>query len=172
MAAANQWGIYLRDIAEQIQVFDIKKKPAQLCGELAAGGPFSLIEIDTLQAFADVKSSDGNAEYVEFLSQVRPMTRVPGRPTIMVSAHPVKGADENSLIRGAGAILNLRRRAATSNCAGKASTASARPRSRQLRWSANCRIESSCSIASQTSATPSASRSRRSGGGRSRAAGK
>jgi hypothetical protein len=65
MAAANQWGIYLRDIAEQIEVFDIKKKPAQSCGELAAGGPFSLIEIDTLQAFADVKSSDGNVEYVE-----------------------------------------------------------------------------------------------------------
>jgi hypothetical protein len=149
-----------------------QEKARSVMRRACGGSPFSLIEIDTLQAFADVKSSDGNAEYVEFLSQVRPMTRVPGRPTIMVSAHPVKGADENSLIRGAGAILNLRRRAATSNCAGKASTASARPCSRQLRWSANCRIESSCSIASQTSATPSASHSRRSGGGRSRAAGK
>jgi hypothetical protein len=99
-----------------------QEKARSVMRRAAAGGPFSPIEIDTLQAFADVESSDGNVEYVEFLSQVRPMTRVPGRPTIMVSGHPVKGADENSPTRGAGAILNLRRRTATSNCAGNAST--------------------------------------------------
>ena len=107
LAAANQHGVHLRDIAGQIEVFDVRKKPEQLCGELAVAGPFALILVDTLQAFFDGKSSNDNAELVDFLRRVRPMTKVRGAPAVIVSAHPVKNAGDDNLVPyGAGAILN------------------------------------------------------------------
>ena len=53
------------------------------------------------------KSSNDNAELVDFLRRVRPMTKVRGNPAVIVSAHPVKNAGDDNLVPyGAGAILN------------------------------------------------------------------
>jgi len=71
------------------------------------GRPHALILADTLQAFFDGKNSNNNAELVDFLCRVRPMTKVRGNPAVIVSAHPVKSAGDDNLVPyGAGAILN------------------------------------------------------------------
>ncbi len=107
LAAAYRWGICISDIADQIEVFDVKQLPEQLCGELAARGPFALVLVDTLQSFFDIKSSNDNAEVIDFLSRVRPMTRVRGNPAVIISAHPTKNAGDDALTPyGAGGILN------------------------------------------------------------------
>ena len=43
----------------------------------------------------------------EFIRRMRPMTRLPGLPAVVVAAHPVKNATEDQLVPyGSGAILN------------------------------------------------------------------
>jgi hypothetical protein len=107
IAATARLGIALADVASMIEIIDVRKKPEQLCADLQAIGPFSLVLIDTLQSFLDVNDSNNNAEAVDFLRRVRPMTRIAGNPAVIISAHPVKNAGDDNLIPyGAGAILN------------------------------------------------------------------
>lgn len=68
---------------------------------------FRLVMVDTFAAHFDGKDVNNPVEAGNFMRRYRPMTQLPGRPIVLVSAHPVKKATNSNLIPyGAGAILN------------------------------------------------------------------
>lgn len=76
--------------------------------EIEQNGPVKLIVVDTLQAFFDGQDSNNNAQVVEFMRKVRMFNNFPGNPTVLVLAHPVKGATtaQQCVPYGGGGILN------------------------------------------------------------------
>ena len=63
--------------------------------------------IDTLAAFFDGADMNDNVQGGEFMRRLRPLTRINGLPSVIVSAHPVKNAAADNLVPdGGGAILN------------------------------------------------------------------
>lgn len=76
--------------------------------EIERNGPVKLIVVDTLQAFFDGQDSNSNAQVVEFMRKMRVFNNFPGNPTVLVLAHPVKGAAtaQQCVPYGGGGILN------------------------------------------------------------------
>jgi hypothetical protein len=97
-------------LGDKIMILDQRSKPEDICAELATLAkthPFTLIIVDTLAAFFDGKDINNNVEAGEFMRRMRPLTQISGQPSVIVSAHPVKNADEGNLVPyGGGAILN------------------------------------------------------------------
>ena len=61
----------------------------------------------TLYSHFDGKDVNNPVESGEFMRRYRPIPQLAGRPTVLVSAHPVKNAARGNLVPyGAGAILN------------------------------------------------------------------
>jgi hypothetical protein len=107
MIATHHYGVDVSKIREQIRIFTKGDKPEKICRELEESGPFSLILIDTFQAIFDGDNINDNSQCVNFLRRVRPMTQIKGHPAVIISAHPVKGANDDNLVPyGAGAIVN------------------------------------------------------------------
>ena len=74
---------------------------------LAKPEPFALIIVDTLAAFFDGENINDAVQGGEFMRRLRPLTQIPGLPSVIVAAHPVKNASEDALVPyGSGAILN------------------------------------------------------------------
>jgi hypothetical protein len=98
-------------VDDSIVILDQRVKPEQLEERLQAladnGRPFSLVMIDTLAAFFDGDDMNDNVQGGQFMRRLRPLTRLPGLPSVIVAAHPVKNAAEDNLVPyGGGAILN------------------------------------------------------------------
>ena len=107
MIAAAHYGIRVRDIRDRVRIFAKCDKPEKICKEVERAGPFSLILIDTYQAFFDGDNINDNSQGVTFLRRVRPMTQMSGKPTVIISAHPIKSASDDNLVPyGAGSVLN------------------------------------------------------------------
>jgi hypothetical protein len=110
MVAAWQFNIDLAEISENLLIMDKRCKPEELIiklKSLQAGGPFTLIMIDTLAAFFDGGDANDNVQAGEFMRRLRPLTQLDGHPSVLVAAHPVKNASEDNLVPyGGGAILN------------------------------------------------------------------
>jgi hypothetical protein len=71
------------------------------------GEAFTLILIDTWQAFFDGRDPNNNAEAVSFTRRFRPLAAAKGQPVAIVAAHPPKQAkDDNLLPYGGGGTLN------------------------------------------------------------------
>lgn len=70
--------------------------------------PLRLVVVDTLAAFFDGENENDNAQLQAFTNDVlRPLTELPGRPTVLVPAHPTKGAGKDSLTpKGGSSLLN------------------------------------------------------------------
>ena len=70
--------------------------------------PIRLVVVDTLAAFFDGENENDNTQQQEFATQVlRPLTELPGRPTVLVPAHPTKGAGKDNLTpKGGSSLLN------------------------------------------------------------------
>jgi len=70
--------------------------------------PLRLVIVDTLAAFFDGDNENDNAQQQEFATRVlRPLTELPGRPAVLVPAHPTKGAGKDSLTpKGGSSLLN------------------------------------------------------------------
>lgn len=70
--------------------------------------PLRLVVVDTLAAFFDGDNENDNAQQQEFATHVlRPLTELPGRPAVIVPAHPTKGAGKDSLTpKGGSSLLN------------------------------------------------------------------
>lgn len=70
--------------------------------------PLRLVVVDTLAAFFDGDNENDNAQLQAFTNDVlRPLTELPGRPTVLVPAHPTKGAGKDSLTpKGGSSLLN------------------------------------------------------------------
>jgi len=72
-----------------------------------AGEGSALPYLDTLQSYFPGDDFSGNAEVLKFMRSLRPITEIRGEPTVLVAAHPVKGATTENLVPyGGGAILN------------------------------------------------------------------
>lgn len=70
--------------------------------------PLRLVVVDTLAAFFHGDNENDNAQQQAFANDVlRPLTELPGRPTVLVPAHPTKGAGKDSLTpKGGSSLLN------------------------------------------------------------------
>jgi hypothetical protein len=110
MVAAKFWGLHWREFRDQIVIIDRREKPEDLCATLAKlseAASFTLVIADTFAALFDGKDINNNVEAGEFMRGLRPLTQIKGRPSVLVSAHPVKNASEDNLVPyGGGAILN------------------------------------------------------------------
>ena len=97
-------------ISKRILILDRRERPEDIVAALATlakRAPFAVVLMDTLAAFFDGKDSNDLVEGGEFLRRVRPLTRIEGRPAVIVAAHPVKNATEDNLLPyGSGAVLN------------------------------------------------------------------
>lgn len=110
MIAAYLLNVDLAELHDQLVIVDVRAKPEDILTTLKAeakNGPFALILADTLAAWFDGKDINDNVQAGEFVRRARPLTSLPGFPTVIVGAHPVKGAGEEQLVPyGGGAILN------------------------------------------------------------------
>lgn len=110
MISAFAKNIDLRSIGDQLVVLDARHKPEELLEELrqmAVQDPFRMIVVDTLAAFFDGDDINNAVQGGEFMRRLRPLTRLPGLPSVLIAAHPVKNAAEDNLVPyGSGAILN------------------------------------------------------------------
>jgi KaiC/GvpD/RAD55 family RecA-like ATPase len=71
------------------------------------GEAFTLIIIDTWQAYFDGKDPNNNAEAVSFTRRFRPLAKTNGQPVVIIAAHPPKQAKDDSLLPyGGGGTLN------------------------------------------------------------------
>ena len=102
----------LEEVANGFQILDKRMPPEELQVRLAAlsadgPGPFTLIMVDTLAAFFDGDNINDPVQGGSFMRRLRPLTLLPGRPSVLVAAHPTKNASDDNLVPyGAGAILN------------------------------------------------------------------
>ena len=89
-------------------VIDHRKPTEDILAELRSeADSFRIVIVDTFAAHFDGKDVNNPVESGEFMRRYRPITQLPGRPTILVSAHPTKNASDSNLVPyGAGAILN------------------------------------------------------------------
>ena len=100
----------VREIVDRLLILDARVKPEEAIVELEAAAreaPLRLVLIDTLAAFFDGDNINDNVQGGGFMRRLRPITRLPGRPAVVVAAHPVKNAPQDNLLPyGGGAILN------------------------------------------------------------------
>lgn len=70
--------------------------------------PLRLVVVDTLAAYFDGDNENDNAQQQTFANDVlRPLTELPGRPAVLVPAHPTKGAGKDNLTpKGGSSLLN------------------------------------------------------------------
>ena len=110
MIAAYLLNIDIGEIADRLVILDRQEKPEAVHAELARLAkvePFALVTVDTLAAFFDGDNINDAVQGGQFMRRLRPLTQLPGLPSVLVSAHPVKNAGEDALIPyGSGAILN------------------------------------------------------------------
>lgn len=110
MVAAYQLNIDLDELGDKLVILDYRVKPEELVKRLkglAESQPFSLVIVDTLAAFFDGNDANDNVQGGDFMRRLRPLAHIPGSPSVIVAAHPVKNAaDDNLVPYGGGAILN------------------------------------------------------------------
>jgi hypothetical protein len=110
MIAAYLLNVNLGDLAGRLLILDVRTKPEDVFAKLASISQienFSLILADTLAAWFDGKDINDNVQAGDFIRRVRPLTALPGNPSVLVAAHPTKGAGEEQIVPyGGGAILN------------------------------------------------------------------
>jgi len=72
------------------------------------GEKFTLILVDTWQAYFDGRDPNNNAEAVSFTRRFRPLTSLnKGQPVVIIAAHPPKQANNDNLLPyGGGGTLN------------------------------------------------------------------
>jgi hypothetical protein len=104
------FNIDVRTIVDNLLILDARVKPEDALIELeeaALEAPLRLVLIDTLAAFFDGDNINDSVQGGGFMRRLRPITRLSGRPAVVVAAHPVKNAPQDNLLPyGSGAILN------------------------------------------------------------------
>jgi AAA domain len=82
-----------------------KKLPALHCKAEALGG-LALVVVDSSAAFFEGDDENNNAQQGAHAAMLRKLTELPGRPAVLVLAHPPKNAGNDNLQpRGAGAYI-------------------------------------------------------------------
>jgi hypothetical protein len=110
MVACFQLNIDSAQVLDDILIIDLRVSPEALVEVLKMRGndrPFGLVFVDTFAAAFDGKDVNDNVASGEFIRRLRPISQLPGFPSVVVAAHPVKGASPDNLVPyGGGAILN------------------------------------------------------------------
>jgi hypothetical protein len=110
LAAAHRYDIDINDLGDRLVILDRREKTEEIwdeLGRLSEDGPFRLVIVDTFAAHFDGDDANNSVQGGNFMRRYRPITQLRGRPTVLVSAHPVKHAAEDNLVpQGSGAILN------------------------------------------------------------------
>jgi AAA domain len=110
MIAAFLLNIDLAKIGDRLVILDARAPPEAVFASLlhaSRAGAFAVILADTLAAWFDGKDVNDNVQTGEFVRRVRPLTELPGNPSVLVAAHPTKAASDDGLVPyGGGAILN------------------------------------------------------------------
>jgi AAA domain/Bifunctional DNA primase/polymerase, N-terminal len=107
-------GITYEQIGPELTILDGRETPeamiASLIDDVEEFGPFQLICFDTFQAgFAAANGGDfnSNSDVLAFALRLRNLTNVPTTPSLLIAFHPIKNADESSLVPyGGGALMN------------------------------------------------------------------
>jgi hypothetical protein len=108
MIACFVFNIDPKRLDDIVFVSDNRVRPEEIVDWVeATGAAFSLIIVDTWQAFFDGRDPNNNAEAVGFTRRFRPLAAAAGLPVVIIAAHPPKQAsDDNLLPYGGGATLN------------------------------------------------------------------
>lgn len=105
IAAAKAHGV---TAADNLDVGDMRVKPEAIFKSiLRSEKEYSLIIVDTLQAAFDGDDFNDNKAILDFVSRLRKLTTLPGKPAVVIAAHPIKNATKDSLVPyGGGSVLN------------------------------------------------------------------
>jgi hypothetical protein len=108
MVACFVFNIDLAILGGDILVSDKRVSPEEIAAWVReTGETFTLIVVDTWQAFFDGRDPNNNAEAVSFTRRFRPLSASRGQPVVIIAAHPPKQAsDDNLLPYGGGGTLN------------------------------------------------------------------
>jgi len=100
-----------KDISRQFVILDMRLPHAEIIDQLARdadkNGPLQLACYDTYQAgFAGAQFND-NTDALKHTQDIRQLTSLPGKPSVLVGCHPVKNATKDNLEPyGGGATMN------------------------------------------------------------------
>lgn len=108
MVACCVLNLDVRAIGSDIVISDNRVAPEDII-EWAkdAGEEFTLVLVDTWQAYFDGREPNNNAEAVSFTRRFRPLAALNGQPAVIIAAHPPKQAQNDALLPyGGGGTLN------------------------------------------------------------------
>ena len=102
------------EVETRIAIIDGRDTPEQIFEGLRldalANGDFQLVCFDTFQAgfaAANAGAFNDNEAVLRYVIRLRPLTTLPGSPSVLVAFHPTKNAGETELIPyGGGSTLN------------------------------------------------------------------
>ena len=102
------------EIEPRVAIIDGRDTPEQIHEglklDVESNGPFQLICFDTFQAGFAVSGAGAfneNEAVLKYVGRLRPLTNLPGSPSVLVAFHPIKNATEDVLFPyGGGAIMN------------------------------------------------------------------
>lgn len=108
MVTADRLSVSIDELGDTVEILDHRVRPDEITDDLAGlGRPLGLVVIDTFAALFDGKNVNDAVEAGDFTRRLRPLTRLAGRPAVLLACHPVKNAQADSLVPyGSGAILN------------------------------------------------------------------
>jgi RecA-family ATPase len=103
--------VSLNDMADTVTIIDARLPPKDIIEQLTVAtekhGSFQAIFWDTFQAGFNGEEFNDNAGILKYAQQLRQLTELPGRPSLLVAAHPTKNAGEAELIPyGGGSSIN------------------------------------------------------------------
>lgn len=84
-------------LGDELLILDARHAPEDVHAGLIArrtAGDFSLVIVDTLQAAFDGADSNDAVTTGAFIRRCRILNSLPGRPAVLIAAHPVKNADD------------------------------------------------------------------------------
>ena len=108
MVACYIFGIDVQVIDRDIIISDNRVAPEDIVAwTKETDQSFTLIVVDTWQAYFDGRDPNNNAEAVSFTRRFRPLATGKGAPIVIVAAHPPKQASNDNLLPyGGGGTLN------------------------------------------------------------------
>lgn len=108
IALCEQMGVFADEIDVHFVpvVFSIRDVLPQLQDRAERVGGFSFVLVDTAAAYFDGDDENNNKQLGDHARDVRALTALAGKPTVIVNCHPTKNASpENMVPRGGGAFL-------------------------------------------------------------------
>lgn len=108
IALCEQMGLFADEIDVHFVpvVFSIRDTLPQLQDRAETVGGFSFVLVDTAAAYFEGDDENNNKQLGDHARDVRTLTTLAGKPTVIVAAHPTKNAaPENMVPRGGGAFL-------------------------------------------------------------------